>query len=70
MIQVTFTMHDACCNKTVWRRGQVWSNEGCVMHQTGKSRSGRVRLSSEIASGLGIGDVMPAFHLLLRLLMN
>jgi len=70
MIQVTFTRDDACCNKAMWRRGQVWPNEGCVMHKNGKSRSGRARLSSEIASGLGIGDVMPAVRLLSRLLMN
>lgn len=67
-MQVTFTRDDACCNKSVWRTGQVWANEGCVMHKNGKSGSGRARMSSEIASGLGIGDVTPASHLLLRLL--
>jgi len=40
------------------------------MHKDDKSRSGRTRVSSEIANGLRIGDVMLAFHLLLRLLMT
>jgi hypothetical protein len=69
-MQVTFTRDDASCNKSVWRRGQVWPDEGCVMHQNGKSRSGRAKVTSEIACGLGIGDVMPGFCLLLRLLMT
>ena len=70
MMQVTFTRDDGCCNKTMWRRGQVWPNEGCVMHKNCKSHSGLARLTSEIARILGIGDVMSAFNLLPRLLMN
>jgi hypothetical protein len=48
----------------------VWPNEGCVMRKNWKSRSGRARASFKVASGLGIGDVMPTFRLLLRLTMT